>query len=108
MRVLILEPTIQDVGPASEHGEPVMLFSHQRAHPPVFSPGFHHAVMRRLEELEYDPESDLVVLTGATVAVAVLVAAIASSRGHLRVLVWDVKAGRYVEMSLGAHHAVRS
>jgi hypothetical protein len=103
MRAFVLEPTMHDSTMAAAHGEIVMVFGHQRDHPPTFSHGFQVSLMKRLRDLRFDPEEDCLVITGQLVALTIAVAAMVAEYGPIRTLCFNAHADvrEYEEIVMG-------
>lgn len=106
-RVLILEKTSDkvDVTPAAEYGELVYVLDRttrgaQRTS--VFDTSrYEEMLLKRLDELRYDPDEDYVCLAGKVICVSVLCALLAREYGAFKALMFDAHESRYVNRVMG-------
>lgn len=100
-RVFVLEPTEFDITVASEWGEVVYLYQHHSRRPAPTTGGFPRSVLLRMSELQFDPSTDLVVLSGQMIALVVLTATLVAEYGSIKCLRFSSTSDRYVPFPLG-------
>lgn len=100
-KVFIIEHTSKegiDVSTASSFGDIVYLFSRSERHASAFKHAeFGWAIIKRLKELNFDPNRDYVCCTGSVIALVVAFIALAKVYPVLRILMFNSVDGVYVE-----------
>lgn len=111
-RAFLLEPCDLDVTGASKFGEIVTLYSHKNARPHELTGAlFQSCVLDTLEHYHFDPDRDFIIITGKTVALALMIGAVCVTYEDVKALCFDpspdVKS--YVQVNIGVpEHVVRS
>ncbi len=85
-----------DVSSVEEHG--VVTYLLARPPSPFKTDECVEAIEGAMDRNEYHPGEDLIAIAGPSILTALLVA-VASSRGSVRVLLWDAPGERYIERS---------
>lgn len=99
-KIFIIEPPRHniDVSKAQEYGDIVYVFDHDDRRCSVWSHvNFGNTVLRRLTELDFDPEEDSVCIVGAMVTVLIAVVAIAQHYDEFKVLLFNSVDDSYVQ-----------
>ena len=100
-RVLMLEQRDSDLSNSLDFGSLVYLFTGNKARASVFDTGkLCNDIADKLQEMSYDPENDLIVLTGPFLAVIILMSTVSNIYGMARVLMFDTGTRKYVERTL--------
>lgn len=96
-KLLVVENSPRyDMNPLREYGEPTFLL--MRPVDPMTPAESCHLFSRRLEQLDYDPVSDAIVMTGYSLLLVYLMSVVtAEYEGPYRVLLFDAKQNRYRE-----------
>jgi hypothetical protein len=97
-RNFVLEPTHHEmvgVGPVT------YVFDENTRRAGVFDPGFQVEVVRKLEQADFDPARDRLVVAGRIVPYSVALAAIVSRWGPVWALLFDSRERRYVALRIG-------
>lgn len=101
-RCFLIEPVKLDIRDARTYGEIVLLFNENDRRPSIFSTeSFLKAVQRRLEEENYDPLIDYILIAGPMVTVVVTAAEMAAAYGRIKVLMFNSNENQYIERSIG-------
>jgi hypothetical protein len=104
-RVFMLMPYKLDVSKATEYGEIKMVFDGVQKKPSIWSPEFVKEVLDRLEDMEYDPSTDYILIVGSMVSLVRAVTAIVSScTVPPKGLFYDVVSGKYVPLTMGVEN----
>lgn len=88
-RAFIVEQPRLDVSGAERFGKLSVLFRAGRYRPSVWEPAFAQAIVGRLREERFDPESDYIVLTGQQLLLVGLVAAVVAAYGKFTALAFN-------------------
>lgn len=97
-RVFIAELNDQfDLSGATERGELVCLSSRTN---PLSAAETIRTFLEELDAHNFDPSTDWICLSGRTVVLCLLVAAVTSRFSVLPLLIFDARTGKYVERSL--------
>lgn len=93
-RVILAEPTPRlDLSAAAHHGELTYL-SDTQLNP--FSPDGAIGIFKhRLQEIRFDPDVDLICLSGQTLTVALMMMAVANSYPTVKLLMFDARQSSY-------------
>lgn len=102
-RVFMVEPTRVDSSAAHDYGETVYIFNADTRRCSAFrTANFGIAVLKRLQEMKYDPLVDSVCLSGALLAVGTALVAIAQVYPRFNVLLFNSVDGKYVLRTFNA------
>lgn len=102
-RVFILAPIPRfDISPAEVHGSVVYLFESTKDINPFEGQAALGDIVSRLSEMEFNPETDKLAMTGPlpTVAMLVLAAHIMAPDDAVTILVFDARDGSYRQRKL--------
>lgn len=108
LRAMILEPSRFDVSKASRHGTMTYIFGHDAARPALFDREYRDVLQRELERLQFDPDTDFFVATGAVAVIAVSVAELVRIYGRVKLLCFDARDDEYVVVDVGPAHKYAS
>lgn len=101
-RVFALVPTSKlDVSTAHAFGDLRYLYTATNPLPPVLSPTFGLDTLTALEDNDYDPDRDYILLAGPYAAMFQWIAAIISEHEWCQSLIFDSTKNAYVERTLG-------
>ncbi len=87
MRVFVLEPTMYSMFKASSFGSLVFLFSDETEHADWYMEEFIAQIKKRLEERSFDPEKDVIAVSGKMISVTIFVAAAVALYGDKLVMI---------------------
>lgn len=101
-RVILVEQPKIDVGAASEFGELTFLFGRNDRRAQMFdSAQFGRDILRRFNELEFDPKEDTFCVAGSAVATGVALSVLACTFMEFKVLFFDARESAYRKCTLG-------
>lgn len=90
----------RDVSDAERFGEVLYLYQHKERRPSVFSHALLKDVFSRMEEAEYDPDIDFVVVTGNMAMVTLVVTSLVARDGTVNLLLFDSAQEEYVQRTV--------
>jgi hypothetical protein len=94
MRVIAPETTDKfDLSGAKAHGDMLFLFTSPQS---PFQENLVEAYRKRLHEIEFDPEKDVVCMTGQILTLCMFFAAIYKDHKKFRALLFDARSSHYV------------
>lgn len=99
-RVFMLMPHDKNLSDARRFGELVMLYDKRESRPSIWDPAFLLEALDRLQDYQYDPERDFVLLAGHMVPTVLFCCAIVQRWPKTRALCYDMISGSYQPKSL--------
>lgn len=103
-RVFMVEPTRVDSSAACDYGEAVYIFDADTRRCSAFrTASFGVAVLKRLQEMKYEPLVDSVCLSGSLLAVGTALVVIAQVYSKFNVLLFNSVDGKYVLRTFNAN-----
>lgn len=99
-RVIAIEPCNFDLTPAMVFGEVVFLFERTGERTSIWSEDFSSCVLDKLEEINYDPDIDFIVVSGAIVTLSLAIAVIAADYGVIKLLLYHSAEAGYVSRKI--------
>ena len=101
-RAFAVEQGKQDLSKAKEYGRIVYLFKADGERSSIWSNDFPQEVLTALEEYNYDPENDYLIVAGSMVPIALAVGRLVSQFGSIKALLYNSSEGCYISRILGA------
>lgn len=101
-QVIALKPPQRedfDLSSAKKFGSLCFLFERGESHPSIWSDEFVDEIRDRLRRINFDPDSDFVLLVGSQVPIIRLVAML-SGEVHWNALAWNAAARSYQSITL--------
>ncbi len=100
-RVIYLDNSLRGkTTQAVQFGEVVFLFDEYDTRPSSFDPTFQLTLKEKLYELDFDPETDYIAVTGKYINTVLLVATVVVTFGTVSLLLFDARLQRYLETKL--------
>ena len=103
-KVFVLAPSEKDVSKASMYGQIVFVFRPDERRPSVWDAEFALSALDRLEQEQYDPTNDYLLLVGNFIAIIAFVAAVAEQYYSPKALAFDMTRQTYVPIVLGVEY----
>lgn len=101
-RVVCVEPhSLINENNLGRFGEVVYLFDDMNIRPSIWTEKYEDATLSRLDEIDYNPAKDFIVITAHMVPLIKVVAVICSEWGYLRGLFFHAKRDTYTIMRVG-------
>jgi hypothetical protein len=97
MRVFLLEPTRHRVA-RTLNAEVETLF--ENAPSPFRTSEFFTKLDARLEDVDYDPSEDMIVVAGSLIAMSFMLGHLCKKYGRVRTLIFDASTSAYEERSV--------
>lgn len=102
MRAILIEPTTRvDVSAAQRYGEIVYIFEKNESRPSIWTEEFVQVAMIRLEQMNYDPKADTIIIAGAIVPLIKLIGCLTANFGRIRVLCHSAIERDYTLQEIG-------
>lgn len=101
-RVFVAEPVQKDISDALRFGELAVMFPETQHRQSVWEPGIDYAVMRRLQALKFDAQSDYFLVVGTQVLLMSTAACLTKLHGSFKALYWHASMHEYVSRVVGA------
>ena len=100
-RCIMFEPTAFDTSKLKEFGEITYLFTKEVGRRPLRDQMLECQIINRLQQLQYDPTLDLIVMTGSQLTLLIFATTAVSGYGAIQTLVFDILTRSYNERSMG-------
>jgi hypothetical protein len=101
-RAFILEPQEKlDLRPAKLWGDIVYIFAEYDSRPSIWHQKLIDDAIGILQQYDYDPDKDYLIVAGAMVPLVMFVSAVCEVWRCPKVLYWDMRHRCYVERRLG-------
>lgn len=103
-RVIVIETPrdMSGLDKAGEYGDLRYLHTPEEPRPPMFAVlEYSTSVLEKLNDLEYDPLQDFIVMSGPSVTNYIGLAAIVAHCKTIRVLLWNANTRSYIERMIG-------
>ena len=105
-RAILLESTRVDTSGAEVYGDVVELFDREHRRPTAWLPDeIGLALENRLAEIGYNPNCDMIIVSGSTALLTVAVAWLGCRFGRFDALIFDTRDLIYRRLTLGGQHA---
>lgn len=100
-RVFMLMPHDKNVRASRRFGELVVVFDKQESRPSIWDPSFLLEALDRMQDYQFDPQRDYILVVGSMVPVVMWCAAAFHRWPGTRILCFDIASGDYVARTLG-------
>jgi len=100
-KVFILEQVNFSLKNAEDYGELLYVFSPNSQRCSIWDREFGECVIDRLEENDYDPREDYLLVAGKIVSLSIVVASVAAAYGEIALLLFSSNLQRYVPRTIG-------
>jgi hypothetical protein len=99
--VFVLAPTTLNISSAEEYGDLTYIYTTNDRMPSVFSLNFGVDALSRMEDNNYDPDRDYVLVAGVHVALIQWISVVISEHEWCRGLLFDSTRDAYIDRTLG-------
>lgn len=100
-RVFVIEPPTVNIEPAEAWGEVIVLFPEGSGMNPLDANVYAGRVIEKLEEEEFSPKNDMLLIVGPLIALTVCAGAIVSRFKTIRGLLYNPVKNEYVLRTIG-------
>lgn len=100
-RVIVIERCKQDISNAEQFGPLVYLFGPRSSRPGIWSPGFIPACKRELDYIEFNADTDRLLIAGAVVPLVSVVAYLVNKHGAIWTLGHHYLTNEYTLQKVG-------
>lgn len=97
---VLFEDTKKDVSDAGRFGEITYVYPTNEPHPKVWTNSFVQDMLKRLSDLQFNPEVDYVVVSGTVVPLVLLLTRLARDYQTLNMLLYDSSVDEYIHKAV--------
>lgn len=95
-RVVLVEETNKDLGNAHIYGDVTVLMPKASHRPSIWEQEFIRHIEKRLNEIDFNPELDYLLVAGSQISTSTVIASLASKYSSFKVLFWHASIKEYL------------
>jgi hypothetical protein len=101
-RAFVIERTKHALDKVSQHGKLTYIFAPEKGRSSMWSNDFRKEIIKQLEQYEYDPAYDYIVLVGGFLITILFVTTVVSKYGPVAALAFDACDQHYKQIVIGS------